>query len=64
MRDTKKILKMKIVRFKKIKLAVEYFFISILFVHLSIKTVFVKIRNSIFPPKYTRDGKVLRNKIL
>ena len=63
MQDTKKILESKVVRFKKIyKLASDYFFIRVIYLHLYIKNVFMKINNSILPPKYTRYGKNVRKK--
>ena len=65
MRDTKKMLNNKIVRFKKIyKLALDYFFIGVICCLLFIKNVFIKIKNSILPPKYKRYGKMLKNKIV
>ena len=58
MRDTQKTLRNKIVRFKKIyKLALDYFLIRVISFYLFIKNVFMKIKNSIFPPKYTKYRK-------
>ena len=57
----KKMLEKTIVHLKKIyKLAPDYFFTSLIFFHLFIENVFIKIKNSIFPPKYTRYGKNVR----
>ena len=45
----------KIVRFKTIyELISIYFFIGVISLHSFIKNVFIKIKNSIFPPNYTR----------
>ena len=53
MRDTKKMFENKIVRLNKIyKITFNYFFIRVIPFHLFIKNVFMKIKNSIFPPKY------------
>ena len=49
--------KEKIVCLKKIcKLAPDYFFIRVIFFHSFIKDVFMKIKDYIFPPKYTGYG--------
>ena len=40
----------------------DYFFIGIISFYLFIENVFIKIKNSIFPPKYTRYGKNVRDK--
>ena len=64
-RETEKMLRNKIVYFQKIyKFAFHNFSIEFISFHLFIKTVFQKIKNSIFPPKYTRNGKMLRDKIV
>ena len=61
MRDTKKISRSKIVRWKNIyRLVSDYFFIIVIYFYLFIKTFIMKIKNSIFPPKYTRYGKNVR----
>ena len=55
---------LKIVRFKKIyKFATDDFFIGVISSLLFIKNVFIKIKNSISPPKYTRHGKMSISKI-
>ena len=60
MRDTKKMIGKKIVRLKNIyKLACKYFFIRVIYFHLFIKNVFIRIKNLILPPKYTRYGKTI-----
>ena len=63
MRDMKKMLRYKIVRFKKIyKFALDYFFIGVISFLSFIKNVFIKIKNSIFPPKYTGHEKNVKKK--
>ena len=58
MRDTKKVLRKKIVYFKeKNKFAQDYFCIEVVSFFLLIKDVVLKIKNSIFPPKYRRYEK-------
>ena len=48
----------KIINLKKIyKFTVEDFFMGVLTFLLFIKNFFIKIKNSIFPPKYTRYEK-------
>ena len=66
MQGTKKMPWKKILRFKKIyKLTSDYFFIRFISFHLFIKNVFMKIKNSIFPPKYTRyEQKCYKTKLL
>ena len=62
MEDTKKFKKDKIIRFKRIyEFFADYFFIGGISFLLFNKNVFTKIKNSIFPPKYTRYGKMLIN---
>ena len=64
MLDTKKFSGKKILRFKKIyKFATDYFFIRVMFFNLFIWNLFMKIRNSIPPPKYTRYRKNVMKKI-
>ena len=67
MRDMKKLLRNKILCFKNIynyAIRLGYYFIGVVYIYfLSIKNVFLKIKKSIFPPKYTRYGKMLRNKL-
>ena len=61
MRDTKKILENKNVCFKNIyKLDCHYFSIRVISFLLFIKNVFLTIKNSIFPPKYTKYGKSIK----
>ena len=61
----KKMFRNKIVRFKKMyKFAHRYFFIKVIFFLPSIKNVFLKTKNSIFPPKYTSHAKNVTNKIV
>ena len=51
----------KIVRFKKTyKFTAEYFSIGVVSLFLFIKNIFMKIKNSFFAPKYTRNGKYVK----
>ena len=57
-RDTKKMLRNNIVRLEKIsEFASGYFFTGVISFLSFIKNVLIKIKNSNFPPKYTRHGK-------
>ena len=57
-------LRNKIIRFKKIyKFRVHYFFKGVIYFHLFIESVFMKTKNSILPPKYTRYGINVRKQI-
>ena len=61
MRDTKKMLGDKIVYFKKFhNFGTNHFFIEAISYLFFIKNVFIKIINSIFPPKYTGYGKNIK----
>ena len=54
----------KIVSSEKIyKFAFDYFFIGVISFLLFIKNVFLKLKNSIFLPKYMRYGKNVENEI-
>ena len=51
-------LRNKIVYFKNIyKFTIDYFLIIVIYFLLPIKNAFIKIKSTIFPPKYTRYGK-------
>ena len=51
-------LRNKIVRFKNnYKFAENHFFMGVIFFLLFFRNAFIKIKNSIFPPKYTRYEK-------
>ena len=62
--DTKKMIGNKIIRFRKIyKFSIDYFYIGVVYFLIFNKNFFIKIKNSIFPPKYTRYGKTVRKEI-
>ena len=66
MPDTKKMLGKKMIHFKKIYkvYSSDYFFSRVIFFHSFIKNVFMKIKSSIFPPKFTRLKKNIEQKIV
>ena len=55
----------KIVHFEEFyKFVLDHVFTGVISFRLFIKNVFLKIVNLIFPPKYTRCGKIFRSKII
>ena len=58
-------LRSKIVHFKEFyKFVLDHVFTGVISFRLFIKNVFLQLENSIFPPKYTRCGKILKSKIV